>query len=219
MSLRNSTHLNIIAAANHLIIYKKKKKNGKKKPTTKNADLTFISLSVIYWPSTEASIKRCTCVSKNSGSKWALENNIIRCPAVEVNWRQDASVRTSLQTEGFAALSDPRLGNPTKMRKKCCYGRGRTWVNIAVRPCLHLFLTHNKHHPFENKVWEIYIFIKKCIRSFVEVVIISWLCSRVYMYTCSCMWLYNISFSVYTFYPFFKKIKTPIIVQATLFTF
>ena len=57
----------------------------------------------------------------------------------------------------------------------------RTWVNIAVRPCLHSFLTHNKHHLFENKVWEIYI--KKCIRSFVEVVIISWLCFRVYLYT------------------------------------
>ena len=71
------------------------------------------------------------------------------------------------------------------MRKTYCYGRGRTWVNIAVRPCLHSFLTQNKHHPFENKVWEIYI--KKCIRSFIEVVIISWLCSRVYLYTCSCI--------------------------------
>ena len=33
---------------------------------------------VIYWPSTEPSIKRCTCVNKrkNSGSRWTLENNI-----------------------------------------------------------------------------------------------------------------------------------------------
>ena len=44
----------------------------------------------------------------------------------------------------------------------------RTWVNIAVRPCLHSFLTHNKHHLFENKVWEIYIFRKKCIRSLLK---------------------------------------------------
>ena len=42
----------------------------------------------------------------------------------------------------------------------------RTWVNIAVCPCLHSFLTHNKHHLFENKVWEIYI--KKCIRSLLK---------------------------------------------------
>ena len=66
----------------------------------------------------------------------------------------------------------------------------RTWVNIAVRPCLHSLLTHNKHHLFENKVWDFY----KEVYSFViEVVIISWLCSHVYLYTCSCMWLYNTS--------------------------
>ena len=37
---------------------------------------------VIYWPSTQPSIKRGTCVNKrkNSGSRWALENNITRCP-------------------------------------------------------------------------------------------------------------------------------------------
>ena len=37
---------------------------------------------VIYWPSTEPSIKRCTCVNKrkNSGGSWTLENNITRCP-------------------------------------------------------------------------------------------------------------------------------------------
>ena len=45
----------------------------------------------------------------------------------------------------------------------------RTWVNIAVRPCLHSSLAHNKLHLFENQVWE--IFIKKCIHSFIEVVI------------------------------------------------
>ena len=65
----------------------------------------------------------------------------------------------------------------------------KTWVNIAVCPCLHSFLTHNKHHLFKNKVWGIYIFIKKCIRSFVEVVIISWLCSHVYLYTCSILYV------------------------------
>ena len=59
----------------------------------------------------------------------------------------------------------------------------RTWVNIAVRPCLHSFLTHNKHRLFENKGWEIYIFYKEVYSFVIEVVIISWLCSRVYLYT------------------------------------
>ena len=38
---------------------------------------TFYSFTiVIYWPSTEPSNKRCTCVNKrkNSGSRWILEN-------------------------------------------------------------------------------------------------------------------------------------------------
>ena len=57
----------------------------------------------------------------------------------------------------------------------------RTWVNIAVRPCLHSFLAHNKHHLFENKGWEIYI--KKSIRSLLKSSLSSWLFSRVYLYT------------------------------------
>ena len=42
----------------------------------------------------------------------------------------------------------------------------RIWVNIAICPCLHSFLTHSKHYLFENKVWEIYI--KKCICSLLK---------------------------------------------------
>ena len=35
---------------------------------------------------------------------------------------------------------------------------------------LHPSLTHHRNiNPFENKVWEIYIFIKKCVHSFIEV--------------------------------------------------
>ena len=43
-------------------------------------------------------------------------------------------------------------------------------VNIAVCPCLQ-FISHTqqKRHPIENKVWEIYFFIKKCVRSFIKV--------------------------------------------------
>ena len=55
---------------------------------------------------------------------------------------------------------------PAKIRKKCCFGRGRIWVNIAVRPCLHSSLTH--HRNIENKVWEICIFIKECTRSLLK---------------------------------------------------
>ena len=76
--------------------------------------------------------------------------------------------KNQLQTEGFGTLVTLGWATQAKMRKKNCYGRGRTWVNIAIRLCLHSFLTHNKHHLFENKVWEMYVYIKKCIRSLLK---------------------------------------------------
>ena len=40
----------------------------------------------------------------------------------------------------------------------------RSWVNRAVSPCLSSSLTYHRNiNPFENKVWEILIFIKKCV--------------------------------------------------------
>ena len=130
----------------------------------------FVNINVIYWPSTEPSIKRYTCVDKwkNSGSSLTLENNITRCPGGSSKLETGCRSENQLQSEGFGLLVNPGWSTQAKMRKKYCYGRGRTWVNIAVRPCLHSFLTHNKHHLFENKVWEIYIFIKKCIRSLLK---------------------------------------------------
>ena len=95
---------------------------------------------------------------------------------------------------GLLALSDPRLSNPSQDQKEVLlWSRRRTWVNIAVRPCLHSFHTHNKHHLFENKVWEIYIFIKKCIRSLLKSFITGWLFSA-YIFICIraiVLWLYN----------------------------
>ena len=64
-------------------------------------------------------------------------------------------------------LSDPRLSNPSQDAKELLLW-SREELNIAVRPCLHSFLTHNKYHRFEIKVWKIYIFIKKCVRSLLK---------------------------------------------------
>ena len=39
----------------------------------------------------------------------------------------------------------------------------RSWANIAVCPCLHPSLTHHRNiNPFENKVWEIYLYKEVC---------------------------------------------------------
>ena len=83
---------------------------------------------------------------------------------VRVSWKQDASVRTSLQNENFGPLVTPGKATQSKMRNKCCYGRGRTWVNIAVRPCLHSFLTYTTNITFskikcENLYKEVYSFV------------------------------------------------------------
>ena len=126
--------------------------------------------NVIYWPSTETSIKRCTGVNKwkNRGIRWMLENNITRCPGGSSHLETGYRSENQLLTEGFGPLVTPDWATQAKMRKKYCCGRGRTWINSTVRPCPHSFPTHNKHHPFENKVWEIYIFIKKCIHSLLK---------------------------------------------------
>ena len=138
-------------------------------------------------------IRRCTCVNKrkNSGSRWMLENNITRCPGCLSQLEIGCRSENQLQTEGLWPLVTSGSATQAKMRKKCCYGRGRTWVNIAVRPCLHSFLIHNKHHPFENKVWEIYIHIKKCIPSLLKSslsvdYIPVYICIRVVYYTTVC---------------------------------
>ena len=83
------------------------------------------------------------------------------------------------------ALSDPRLSNPSHDAEdnSGCYGQEKGWVNMAVCPCLHSSLTHNRTiNPFENKVWEIHIFIKKCVRPFIEDRNYLWLYFHLYLY-------------------------------------
>ena len=82
---------------------------------------------------------------------------------------------------GLWALCDPRMSNPSKDEEEVLLWSEEFWVKITVLTCLHSPLTHKKHHPFENKLWEIY-FIKKCIRSFIEVRHYVWLCFCIYMY-------------------------------------
>ena len=90
-----------------------------------------------------------------------------------VSWRQDAKWEP-VADWGLWALSNPQLSNPAKMRKKCRYGHKKNLGQITIRSCFHSPLTHKKHHPFENKVWEIY-FNKEVYSLPVD-------CSRVYLY-------------------------------------
>ena len=71
---------------------------------------------------------------------------------------------------------------------------------VVVCPRLHLTYHTQPTSTLSGIKCERYIFIKKCVRSFIEVRHCCWLCFRVYlyMYTYSCMWLYNTGSKVWT---------------------
>ena len=84
----------------------------------------------------------------------------------------NARVRTNLQIEGYGPQRPPVEQPKPRCGRSAAMVKRRTWVNIAVVPVS----THISHitdiNPLENKVWELYIFVKRCVRSFIEVVII-----------------------------------------------
>ena len=95
---------------------------------------------------------------------------------------------------GLWALSDPRLSKPSQDEaKEVLLWSEELGVNIAVCPCLQLISHTQETSTFKEESVRDYIFIKKCIRSFIEVRILSVDCFRIYlyMYTYSSMWLYN----------------------------
>ena len=102
--------------------------------------------------STEPSIKGCASVNKWRTAEAGGHQKVI-LPVARTVWdsrRQDASIGTSLQTEGFAALSDPRLNNPANMRKKCCYGRERNLGQYSSPPLSPLISHRQQTSPLRK---------------------------------------------------------------------
>ena len=82
---------------------------------------------------------------------------------------------------------------PAKMRKKCCYGHKKNLgQNNSLSPSPS-HLSHTRNITLSGIKCERYIFIKKCVRSVIEIRILCLIMFRIYlyMYTYSCMWLYN----------------------------
>ena len=102
-------------------------------------------LVIMYLPSTEQSIKRCTCVNKreNSGSKWMLEINITRSPGGSSQLETGCRSENQLQTEGFGPLVTFGWATQAKMRKKCCYGR-EMHLGHYSSPSLSPFISHTQ---------------------------------------------------------------------------
>ena len=115
-------------------------------------------LIVIYWLSTELSIKRCTCVNKrrNSESRWTKDNYITRCHrrlgsvpvAVGASWGQDAGVRASGR-QRVLGPQWPTVEQPQPRWESAAMAR-RTWGQNKCVPVSNSPLTHNQHQPFRE---------------------------------------------------------------------
>ena len=129
----------------------------------------YLENGVIYWALTELSIKRCICVNKwkSSGSRWALDNNITRCPGQFKSVGDRMPKWEPAPDRGLWAISDPRLSNPAKMRKKCCYGQRRTWGQYSSLSPSPTHLSHTTNITPSRIKWE-RLYFYKAVYSFVH---------------------------------------------------
>ena len=94
-----------------------------------------------------------------------------------------------MRTSSRQRVWGPTVEQPIRMQKKCCYGQrniGLICGSLSPSPT-HLSHTTNIN-PFATLSrikCESYIFIKKCFRLFIEVVIM-------FLLTSACIWVYNI---------------------------
>ena len=127
-------------------------------------------------------------------SRWVSDNYITRCHR-RLESSRGCSVPVAVggiwepAPDRAWTLSDPRLTSPARMKKECCYGQknfGSICGSLSPSP------THLSHitniNPFATLSrikCERYIYIlKKCVRSFIEVVII-------FLLTSACIWVCN----------------------------
>ena len=146
-------------------------------------DLASLVSFVTYWPSIGPSIKRCTCVNKrkNSGSRWTLDNNITSTQTAWVSWSQ-LERRCWSESQRLWALSDPRLINPSQDEEEVLLWSEELGVKITVCPRLQLISYTQPTSTLPRIKCERYIFIKKCVPSFIEVRHYCWLGFRIYLY-------------------------------------
>ena len=101
-----------------------------------------------------------------TGSRWVSNNYITRChrhfELVGVSWISSCSLRQwePAPSRGLGP-SGPSFEQPSRMKKKCCYSQR----NFGLICCSLFSLQLTSHtQPFRIKC-ERYIFLKKCVRS------------------------------------------------------
>ena len=118
--------------------------------------------------------------------------------AVELVGDRKAKVRASLKTEGHGPQQPPVEQPQPRCGRNAAMVRRRSWINIAVCPCLHSSLTYHRIlNPFENKVWEIYFSKEVC-----------WFDHRIHK-SVLWLWLYNRYLDLYLSqgYSYYVKCK------------
>ena len=143
------------------------------------------------WPSTEPSIKRCTCVNKrkNSGSRWTWVNNIARTQTGWVRWRQDVELRTSGRQRALGPQW-PTVEQPSQDEKEVLLGQNSSLFPSPTH------LSHITNITLSRIKRERLYFIKE------EYSFVHWSSSllltmfSLIFVLCIYMWLYNTCFNI-----------------------
>ena len=150
-------------------------------------DLSFFQSSILWLYKTQglcciltldqAVNQRCTCVNKRKKKRKqvGVMKECWQMPAAveSVRGRKASPLADWERPVSAVALSDSQLSNTSQDVEEVLSGflkitqramaKRRSWVNIAVCPCLHPSLRHHRNiNPFENKVWEIYFYKEVC---------------------------------------------------------
>ena len=153
------------------------------------------AVCVTYWPTTELSIKRCTCINnrcirlKISGyhldcgrvefgvdatptrSRWMSNNYITRCHrrlglvGVSCSWSSSCSSRRwePAPIRGLGPSGQP--GWAARWERSAAKVRGTWGQYVAVCSVSNSSLTHNPFATLSRIKCERYIFLNKCVRS------------------------------------------------------
>ena len=151
----------------------------------------------IYWPLTEASIKRCTCLNKrkNSRSRRTWENYITRCLGRFESVGEKMPNWDQLQTVGFGPSVDPRLRNSKPRWERNAAMVRKIWAQYSSLSPSSNHLSHTTNITLSRIMCERLYFYKE-VYSFVHWSSSLSLCSA-YIYTCIIYGCHNTTYSIW----------------------
>ena len=143
----------------------------------------YIYIYITCWPSTELSIKRCTCVNKRKqvGIKQKYNQDTDSLSQLEIGCHRSEN---QLQTEDLGPQK-PTVEQTCQNAKEVPLWSEKLWFICSSLSPSPTHLSHTTNiNPFENKVWEVYFYKEVC--SFVHRSRhCCWLCFRMYyVYVC-----------------------------------